>query len=95
VGSRGKDKKDAVVIRGLKLHDQGQILRLVKPDGEQTKYSLQLAHLTEQSTRATVFVFKLFEESQKRVINYVWTQPGAERIGMNLRWFQSGMTLKN
>ena len=94
VGDTGDDKKDFVVMRGLKLHDQGQILRLVKPDGEQTKYSLQLAHLTEQSTKAAVFVFKLFEEGQERAINYVWTQPGAERIGMNLRWFQSGMTLK-
>jgi hypothetical protein len=94
VAETGDDKKDYVVMRGLNLHDQGQILRLVKPDGEKTKYSLQLAHLMEQSTKTDVLVFKLFEEGQERAINYVWTQPRAERIGMNLRWFQSGMTLK-
>jgi hypothetical protein len=70
------------------------MLPLVKANGERTKYSLQLSHLTEQSSKTPVMVFKLFEEGKSQAIAYTWTQPGAARVGINLRWFQSGFTLK-
>jgi hypothetical protein len=94
VAETGDDKKDYEALRGLRLHDQGQMLPLVKANGEQTSYSLQLSHLTEQSSKTPVMVFKLFEEGKSQAIAYTWTQPGAARVGINLRWFQSGFTLK-
>jgi hypothetical protein len=95
VAETGDDKKDYEAIRGLRLHDQGQMLPLIRPNGERTKYSLQISRLTEQSTKTPVMVFKLFEEGKPQAISYSWTQPDASRIGINLRWFQSGFTLKN
>jgi hypothetical protein len=90
----GDDKKDYEGFMSLRLHDQGQMLPLVKANGEKTKYTLQLAHLVQQSAKVPVLVFKLFEEGKEQAVAYAWTEPGAARIGMNLRWFQSGLTLK-
>lgn len=94
IAETGDDKKDYEGFLNLRLHDQGQLLPLVKANGEKTKYSLQLAHLVQQSAKVPVLVFKLFEEGKDQAVSYVWTEPGAARIGMNLRWFQSGLTLK-
>jgi hypothetical protein len=94
VAETGDDKKDYEGFMNLRLHDQGQMLPLVKANGEKTKYTLQLAHLVQQSAKVPVMVFKLFEEGKEQAVAYAWTEPGAARIGMNLRWFQSGLTLK-
>lgn len=94
IAETGDDKKDYEGFFNLRLHDQGQVLPLVKANGEKTKYSLQLSHLVQQSAKVPVMVFKLFEEGKEQAVAYAWTEPGAARIGMNLRWFQSGMTLK-
>lgn len=94
IGDTGDDQKDYIGFRGLRVHDQGQILPLVKADGEKTKYSIQLAHLTQQSSKVPVMVFKIFEEGQDKAVAYSWTEPGAVRIGINVRTIQSGLTLK-
>jgi hypothetical protein len=94
IAETGDDKKDYEGFFNLRLHDQGQMLPLVKANGEKTKYSLQLAHLTQQSSKVPVMVFKLFEDGKEQAVAYAWTAPGAVRIGMNLRWFQSGLTLQ-
>ncbi len=90
----GTEKEEYEVFRGLRLHDQGQILPLVTKAGEKTKYSVQAAHLIEQSTKTEVMVLKIFEQGKEQAISYVWTEPGAERIGINLRWIQAGLTYK-
>ena len=90
----GTEKEEYEVIRGLRLHDQGQLLPLTTKTGEKTKYAIQLSHLIEQSTKTEVMVLKLFEQGKEQALSYAWTEPGAKRIGINLRWIQSGLTLK-
>jgi hypothetical protein len=34
----------------------------------------------------------LFEDGNDEAIDYVWTNPNTERVGINLRWIQSGIT---
>ena len=37
-------------------------------------------------------MLKLFEDGNDEAIDYVWTNPNTERVGINLRWIQSGIT---
>ena len=69
------------------LHDQGGTVKL------NDKYSVQLAQLQHRSG-LWVMTFKVIENSGGKAISYTWTNPEAERIGINLRWMQSSFTLK-
>jgi len=79
-------------MRGLSMTDDGQILKLM--DGETpTPYSLELIVITYEKTNTTVVKLALYEEGKERAITYIWGEPGAGRLGMNLRWMQAGFTL--
>jgi hypothetical protein len=93
VADTGEDQRDYEGFFGLRLHDQGQVIPLVTKGGQRTKYSLQLAHLVQQSSKVPVMVLKVFEEGKEQAIAYAWASPGSERIGLNLRWIQAGLTL--
>jgi hypothetical protein len=69
------------------IHDQGGTVKVNE------KYSIQLAQLQHRSG-LWVLTFKVIENASGKAIAYSWTNPEAERIGINLRWLQSGFTLK-
>lgn len=71
----------------LVIHDQGGTVKL------NDKYSVQLANLQHKSG-LWVMTFKVIENSSGKAISYTWTNPEAERIGINLRWMQSSFVLK-
>lgn len=70
------------------IHDQGGIVKL------NDKYSIQLAQLQHKSG-VWVMTLSLLENSTGRKVAYTWTNPEAEKLGINLRWVQSGFTKKN
>ncbi len=70
----------------LKIHDQGQIVKV------NDKYSIQLAALLH-SSKLEVLTLKVIENASGKTLSYTWTQPKAKRIGINLRWMQAGLTL--
>lgn len=76
------DFKSKIVI-----HDQGGIVKM------NDKYSVQLAQLQHKSG-LWVLTFKVIENASGKAIAYSWTNPEAERAGINLRWVQSGFALK-
>ena len=84
----------------LRLHDQGDSVQLVMPDGSLGKYTVELTQLVFGHT---IFIMKLavYElpktdlEINSHSIAYTWTNPEAERIGINLRYIISGWTLEN
>jgi hypothetical protein len=79
----------------FELHDQGQTVPVPQPDGSASKYSVQLAQLVFQgATKAPVLTLKIIENATGKTVSYTWANPEAERIGINLRWIQSGLTLK-
>ncbi len=94
IAETGDDQKDYLGFMKLRMHDQGQFLRMTKPDGETTKYRLQLAQLVQQGSKVPVMVLKIFEDGKDQAVSYAWTEPESKRIGLNLRWFQSGFTFK-
>jgi ketosteroid isomerase-like protein len=96
-GSRSTDEgkpEDYLSTRGLRIHNQGGRAALVGPNGEKTKYWVELAQLIQQTAKVEVLVLKIYEEGSDRAIAYTWTQPDAWRIGVNLRWIQTSFTMK-
>lgn len=80
-----------VSMRNLKITDDGKKLRMM--DGESnTPYELELIVITYEATNTTVLKLALYEDGKDKAITYIWGQPGAERLGMNLRWMQAGFT---
>ena len=76
------------------IHNEGHIVSIPDANGEPSGYSLQLAKLTYQNTTLPILTFKIREDATGKTIAYSWAEPGAERIGINIRWAQSGLTLK-
>lgn len=82
---------DYILIRDATLHDEGFVMPVT--DGDQsTGYAVELARLTYQNTRTAVLRLGIIDEASGETVSYSWAAPGAERIGINLRWIQAGMT---
>lgn len=73
--------------RNLMIHDQGGMIKI------NDKFSAQLAQLTHRNG-TKVMTLKIIENATGKAVAYTWTNPEAERIGINLRWVQVGFTLK-
>jgi hypothetical protein len=80
--------------RDLVLHSEGQYVPILFEDGTPSPYLLQLAQLTYQNTKTPILKFALVDKETKKTIIYIWGNTEAVRIGMNLGWFQSGLTQK-
>lgn len=73
--------------RGISIHEGGQIVRV------NDKFSVQLAQLVHKNG-TPVLKLGVIENATGKTVSYTWTNPEAERIGINLRWLQAGFTLK-
>jgi CpeT/CpcT family (DUF1001) len=87
----GKEEKYDFV-GNLELHDQGWRKRVVRPDGTPTPYTVELSQVVFEK-RINVLKLAIYEEGTERAVTYNWTNPEAERIGINLRYLQVGFTL--
>lgn len=87
----GKEEKYDFV-GNLTLHDQGWRKRVVRPDGTLTPYTVELSQVIFEK-KINVMKLAIYEEGTERAITYNWTNPEAERIGINLRYLQVGLTL--
>ena len=89
-GKEGKEDK-YVFIGNLKLHDHGWKTRVILPDGTITPYSVELSQVIFEK-KIPVMKLAIYEEGKSKAVTYNWTNPEAERIGINLRWIQVGLT---
>ncbi|MEO1573582.1 MAG: hypothetical protein AAFU65_01325 [Pseudomonadota bacterium] len=83
---------DWVFMGSFQIHNEGDIVRLVDEDGTPTGFSVQLERLVYQNTRTPVLKLGLIDEDKDKTIHYIWSEPGSRLLGMNLRWFQVGLT---
>jgi len=54
---------------------------------------MQLAQL-RYGGKTPVLVLKIFEKGNDKAIAYSWANADAEKIGINLRFVQTGLSLK-
>ena len=71
----------------LLIHDQGGTVKL------NDKYSVQLAQLKHKSG-LWVMTLSIIDNASGRKVAYAWTNPEAERVGINQRWMQASFALK-
>ncbi len=84
--------KNVNFFSGLRLHNEGDVIELVTENGEPSGYAIELAQLTYANTGTAILKLALIEQSSGKSIAYLWSDPEAVRIGVNLRWFQVGLT---
>lgn len=79
-------------LGGFTIHSEGGRQSILDDDGEPTGYGIELAQLTYQNTRVPILKLGIIDEKTGKTINYSWTSTDASRIGINVRWFQAGLT---
>ncbi len=89
------DERNVNFFADLRVHNEGQILPLVTADGQDSGYAIELARLTYQNTRVAILKLGLIDVATGKTITYAWADPGATRIGINLRWLQVGLTAED
>ena len=80
-----------ISMRNISTKDDGQIITIMDRD-QPTPYSLELIVITYEQTNTTVLKLALYEKGKDKSIAYIWGEPGAGRLGLNLRWMQTGFT---
>ena len=83
---------EMLLVPGLRLHNEGQVVPLVTESGDETGYELELARLTYQNTRVAVLKLGVLDAATGETVAYSWADPDAVRIGINLGWMQAGLT---
>jgi hypothetical protein len=78
-------------MRNLQWHDQGKRQRLYTEDGKATKYEVELANVV-YGKDTEVLKLAIYEVGVSKAVMYTWTSPLADRVGINLRWIQTGLT---
>lgn len=82
---------DYVFLQNIDAHDQGTMIPILD-EGVRTGYAVELVQLTYQNSRIAVLKLGVVDEATGETLSYSWAEPGAGRIGINLRWIQSGFT---
>lgn len=76
----------------ISIHTEGGKVALVNEDGEPTGYTIELAQLTYQNTTVPILKIGVIEDATGKTAVYSWTSTDASRVGINVRWFQAGLT---
>ena len=82
---------DFIFLADLQAHNEGFVTPITDA-GQSTGYAVELARLTYQHTQVPILKLGLIEQATGKTLSYSWAGPQAERIGLNLRWVQSGWT---
>jgi len=88
------DDKVVSFTRRVQLHSEGQRIPVLYDDSTPSPDLLELALLTYQNTREPILKFALLDAATGKSVTCIWANTEVALIGMNLGWFQSGMTPK-
>lgn len=82
---------------GLKLHDQGGRVQFGGMSGVKAVV-LRMRNVTwsesaRASNRPSLVLYVHTPDDPDHAISYVWSDPGAARLGVNLRWMQASCTV--
>ena len=90
-----KDPKDPtrwIRAQSLQLHDQGDEVALLAEDGSPLPYVVRLAQRVYRKSGTAILKMTVRARGSEAFLTYTWTAPDAQRIGVNLGDFQSGLT---
>ena len=92
-GDSAEGMSDWDFRRGITLHDQGGEARFVTDEDPARTVKLRLRDVewTYGTNRPSLTLY-VMEGDSDRAVSYAWTEAGADRIGINLRWMQASCT---
>ena len=88
------DDKDTSFTARFVTHNEGQKTPVLRNDGSATPWAVELAVLTYQNTRRPILKLALIDRATGKSISYTWTDTDGRTLGINLGWFQTGLTVK-
>jgi hypothetical protein len=94
-------KEDWHFARDVKLHDQGGRARAGGDDSGAQELVIRMRNViwppnkdgTPSTNRPSLVLYIHKPGEPDRAESYVWADPGAARIGINLRWMQASCTI--
>lgn len=92
-GDSGAGLDDWDFRRGVSLHDQGGEAELVTDETPPRRIRLRLRDVDwPTGDRRPSLTLYVLAENSERPVSYAWTEGGADRVGINLRWVQASCT---
>ena len=88
----GADLSEWIFARIERMHNQGQKIPLLDESGNKTGYTLSLEAVTYQETQVPVLKVGVIDDRTGYTLSYSWADPESHRVGLNVRWFQAGLT---
>ncbi len=79
--------------RDLRLSSEGGRAAIHWRDGAASGYTLELERTNYPERKLVVLQLNVIEDASGKAITYVWTDPQAAAIGLNLGWLQVGFGL--
>jgi hypothetical protein len=80
---------------GVKLHDQGGRAWVETDEPQPQKFGLKLRNVVwpygNNRSALTLYLYKA--DAPDKAAAYSWADPGAVRVGLNVRWMQASCTL--
>lgn len=87
----GASPSDWDFQRGVFIHDQGGRAQVTDSEGRTLELRLRDVVWPDDSRRPSLTLY-VHEDGSDRATSYAWTEGGADRIGINLRWMQASCT---
>ena len=85
---------DSTFQRGLTVHDQGGMIWIETEEDAPQQVGIKLRNVRWPYGRnRPSLVLYAHKPDQDNAVSYAWADPGAQRIGINLRWMQASCTL--
>ena len=85
---------DSTFQRGLTVHDQGGMIWMKTEEDTPQQVGIKLRNVRWPYGRnRPSLVLYAHKPEQDNAVSYAWADPGAQRIGINLRWMQASCTL--
>ena len=80
--------------RGLEIYDQGGMVWLETEEQPLEKVGIKMRNVRwPYGNNRPSLVLYAYRPDEDRAVSYAWTDPSAQRIGINLRWMQASCTL--
>jgi hypothetical protein len=79
------------LAQAFSISDDGRIHTLVDAAGDTFAHGLQLATLRWRADQPEILRLAVVNLGSGKIEAYAWTEPRADRIGINLDWFQAGL----
>lgn len=80
--------------QGLTVFDQGGRVTVGGKDTPRTELRLRNVTWAKGGRNKPALVLYVHKAGDDRAVSYAWASPGADLVGINLRWFQGSCSLK-